>query len=1235
MGQAIKENESQYDHIIRLGQKHLRSSRSACEDLHGLADLYIGYADSAIMTGEEDEETSAAVSALRLSSDFIHTSQHRRSDQLREFESKVLVPFRKFMKEDILLAKEQKKRHSRLFDKLESAKADLEAAKSNKKTTHERKKEMEEAYAELKSQYEESKYDTHSIFLNVTKQNELVVAQAMIDSFETFYSFHSSCAKWLQQKMTSVEDLKEKLKVEREATEQQRLSRAAQTPAQLKLLLEKNALFGTSLQTALLRDKAKGIDCVVPIYVRKMVSWVIKYGLKVICFFNSLYPFSLLFPTPSDLPPFSSPPLAPSPQEEGIFRISGNQNHVKEWTERIDRGESIELILDPKGDPHLLCTLLKQYLRELPEPLCTTQLYKPFLEFIRVGADKREVSAIRELLLKLPSENYYLFREYIMLCSDVITHQSHNKMSASNMGTVMAPNIFPCGDFSMEEMKLTSDLLGYLSNNYKEIFEESPQLLIQAIQIQEVNTLRELLRTEDLDANLIDPETGNSALNILVAIETPSLDCLQLLVDKGADVNKVGRDGLPPAFRLVSSQSSPEKRAALVRLIELGAKTSEPHVVGGKKHTLLELVSSLDPSFVDEVQQAISNASNSSPLAPSSPNPSPNIDRRRALTTSTNTTTKRLPPKGLPPKQKSIDGGSLLRPKTPPVSRPTPSKVTPRSPKGTSRENERGTQWSSNGALPALQTPTSPSFLPAPNILLSPSRNNASAPNLPAHTKVLPTSPAPSPQFSSPLPPPLSPSATPPTSPHFPTSPIAPNSPVGLHSPSLPCLSSPPATPPATPPQTKKTFPDPSPSSSSSSSSGITSIPPVYRRIALDPLVEALGGVILAGCHPNYQHQAVEQTNTALAQVAQPLKQMFSNSENSIRNFSGAFSENSKQLLTQAGQDLQDSAKRVVQSARQVYAEKSDASQRGFAGELNNFVGSIRQLVAACDKAGFEVILGEAQSLTKCLSEVLSYVKTGSDPQSFKEIGSSATLCVLQYNQLVKTRALQVPDPETQNKLSRSCATIASLTADLSRQSLTLMTSPPEFRNLEPVGTKAKAIISELHSINSVIRTPLSNHFFAFPSGEALSELQRQGAIAVERACLVLERAVEDDVFRIARESLPSMFSLLFVDVQGQGNRRELMERTLAFVQIIRGVCNRVEEVAGEGQENVKRKTVVVSHALEHLFRLAVISVASYCVAPFGGGRGGEEYLVPSLPYVVQQLATCFLQLLMKVFPNE
>jgi hypothetical protein len=63
---------------------------------------------------------------------------------------------------------------------------------------------------------------------------------------------------------------------------------------------------------------------------------------------------------------------------EGIFRIPGNGTKVKTYKNAFERGDEPELHIC--RDVHLVATLLKSYLNELPEPLLTYKLYPKFIE---------------------------------------------------------------------------------------------------------------------------------------------------------------------------------------------------------------------------------------------------------------------------------------------------------------------------------------------------------------------------------------------------------------------------------------------------------------------------------------------------------------------------------------------------------------------------------------------------------------------------------------------------------------------------------------------------------------------------------------------------------------------------------------------------------------------------------------------------------------------------------------
>ncbi|EJD03139.1 RhoGAP-domain-containing protein [Fomitiporia mediterranea MF3/22] len=68
-------------------------------------------------------------------------------------------------------------------------------------------------------------------------------------------------------------------------------------------------------------------------------------------------------------------------QEEGLFRISGRSTHVSKLRAEFDSGADYDLRECGPGeiDPHAVSSILKAYLRELPEPLLTRHLM-PYFE---------------------------------------------------------------------------------------------------------------------------------------------------------------------------------------------------------------------------------------------------------------------------------------------------------------------------------------------------------------------------------------------------------------------------------------------------------------------------------------------------------------------------------------------------------------------------------------------------------------------------------------------------------------------------------------------------------------------------------------------------------------------------------------------------------------------------------------------------------------------------------------
>ncbi|XP_051530159.1 rho GTPase-activating protein 22 [Myxocyprinus asiaticus] len=127
--------------------------------------------------------------------------------------------------------------------------------------------------------------------------------------------------------------------------------------------------------------------------------------------------------------------------EEGLFRMPGQANLVKDLQEAFDCGEKPQF--DSNTDVHTVASLLKLYLRELPEPVIPFCKYEDFLTCAQLLARDEEegIQEIGKLVKTLPAANYNLLKYICKFLDEVQSHSNENKMGVQNLATVFGPNI--------------------------------------------------------------------------------------------------------------------------------------------------------------------------------------------------------------------------------------------------------------------------------------------------------------------------------------------------------------------------------------------------------------------------------------------------------------------------------------------------------------------------------------------------------------------------------------------------------------------------------------------------------------------------------------------------------------------------------------------------------------------------------------------------------------------------
>lgn len=107
-------------------------------------------------------------------------------------------------------------------------------------------------------------------------------------------------------------------------------------------------------------------------------------------------------------------------------------------------------------DMHVVASVLKCYLRELPEPILTFRLYENFVNASRQPSEQTRLNALWEAIHLLPEANFQNLRYLIKFLSTLTQNQSTNKMTPSNLAIVIAPNLLWAADNSTFDMNVTT-----------------------------------------------------------------------------------------------------------------------------------------------------------------------------------------------------------------------------------------------------------------------------------------------------------------------------------------------------------------------------------------------------------------------------------------------------------------------------------------------------------------------------------------------------------------------------------------------------------------------------------------------------------------------------------------------------------------------------------------------------------------------------------------------------------
>ncbi|XP_039553468.1 rac GTPase-activating protein 1-like isoform X2 [Passer montanus] len=128
------------------------------------------------------------------------------------------------------------------------------------------------------------------------------------------------------------------------------------------------------------------------------------------------------------------------PRETGLYRVPGAEQLVREWKRRLLRAGGALPALSSVADIHVVCGVLKDFLRGLKEPLVTFSLHPAFLRAADIPDDAACDTALRHVVSKLPPANRDTLA-FLMLHLLRVSQSPDCKMDVLNLSRVFGPTL--------------------------------------------------------------------------------------------------------------------------------------------------------------------------------------------------------------------------------------------------------------------------------------------------------------------------------------------------------------------------------------------------------------------------------------------------------------------------------------------------------------------------------------------------------------------------------------------------------------------------------------------------------------------------------------------------------------------------------------------------------------------------------------------------------------------------
>ncbi|XP_008689339.1 rho GTPase-activating protein 18 isoform X1 [Ursus maritimus] len=131
-------------------------------------------------------------------------------------------------------------------------------------------------------------------------------------------------------------------------------------------------------------------------------------------------------------------------ETEGLLRIPGAAIRIKNLCQELEAKFYEGTFNWESVKQHDAASLLKLFIRELPQPLLSVEYLRAFQAVQHLPTRKQQLQALNLLVILLPDANRDMLKALLEFLQRVIDNREKNKMTTMNVAMVMAPNLFMC-----------------------------------------------------------------------------------------------------------------------------------------------------------------------------------------------------------------------------------------------------------------------------------------------------------------------------------------------------------------------------------------------------------------------------------------------------------------------------------------------------------------------------------------------------------------------------------------------------------------------------------------------------------------------------------------------------------------------------------------------------------------------------------------------------------------------